>query len=106
MTVHTIPLETSVVNLDAAKAFEGLTSTERQYAHALARADWEGAKICLLQTSPESVPIFALLQLVFSAQPIPDLLAAARAKGMSDDEVERAMCYCAAFYGNVGTCLC
>jgi dipeptidyl-peptidase-3 len=102
MTVHTIPIETSVVNLDATKAFEGLTAAERQYAHALARADWEGAKICLLQTSPESAPIFALLQLVFSAQPVADLLASARAKGMSDDEIEKAMCYCAAFYGNVG----
>ena len=78
MSVHTIPVETSVVCLAAAAAFEGLTPKERAYALAIGRASWEGAKICLLQCSAESAPIFALLQLVFSAQPVGELLAAAK----------------------------
>ena len=102
MSVHTIPADTGVVRLEAAAAFEGLTPTERAYAYALGKADWEGAKICLLQCSAESTPIFSLLQLVFSAQPVADLLAAAAAKGLSDDEVAQAMIYVAAVYGNLG----
>ena len=31
-----------------------------------------------------------------------ELLAAAKANGLSDDEIEQAMIYAAAFYGNVG----
>ena len=102
MSVHTIPVETSVVCLAAAAAFEGLTPKERAYALAIGRASWEGAKICLLQCSAESAPIFSLLQLVFSAQPIDELLTAAKAKGLTEDEASLAMIYVAAFYGNLG----
>lgn len=102
MSIYTIPLETDVVGLDAAIAFANLTPTEKSYAYHLGRADWEGAKICLLQCSPESVPIFALLQLVFAAQPVRELVAAAEAKGLSADEVSKALMYAAAFYGNLG----
>ena len=68
------------------------------------RADWEGAKICLLQTSPEAVPIFALLQLVFSAQPVDELVAAAAAAGVSALEAEQALMYAGmrARVGNLG----
>jgi dipeptidyl-peptidase-3 len=102
MSVHTIPADTPVVELEATKAFGMLTPKEQSYAHALGRADWEGAKICLLQCSAESAPIFSLLQLVFSAQPVAELSAAATAAGLSDGELAQALMYCAAFYGNVG----
>ena len=102
MSVHTIPLDTPVVELDATAAFGMLTATEQAYAHALGRADWEGAKICLLQCSAESTPIFSLLQLVFSAQPVAELTAAATAAGLSEDELAQGLMYAAAFYGNVG----
>ena len=102
MTVHTIPLDTPVVRLEASAAFEMLTPTERAYAHALGKADWEGAKICLLQCSAESVPIFSLLQLVFSAEPVAKLTEAAVAAGLSEEEVSQGMMYVAAFYGNLG----
>jgi len=102
MSVYTIPLETDVVVLEAGDAFNLLTPKEQAYAEALGRADWEGAKICLLQCSAESVPIFALFQLAFSAQPISDLVDAAKVKGMTEDETSKALIYAAAFYGNVG----
>jgi dipeptidyl-peptidase-3 len=101
MSVHTITLETSVVALEATKAFDGLTLAERAYAHALSRADWDGAKICLIQCSVESTAIFALLQLVFAAQPVVELHAAAR-KELSEEEVAQAMMYAASFYANMG----
>merc|ERR1719401_3079539 len=102
MSIYTIPLETEVVRLDASTAFSLLTPAEKNYAHALGRADWEGGKICLLQCSAESVPIFSLLQLVFSAQPVGKLLAAAAEKGLSQKEIDVATMYAAAFYGNIG----
>ena len=138
LSVHTIPQDTSVVVLDATEAFGGLTAKEASYALALAQADWDGAKICLIQTSPESAIIFAMLQLVFcthstlpalpmcplprgclrvsptsgvtccaipvlaAAQPLDDLVAAAKAKGLSDDEIAQVLMYSAAFYGNLG----
>merc|ERR1719450_1894032 len=103
MSIYTIPTKTSVVVLDASQAFSGLTDKERAYAYGLSKADWGGAKICLLQCSPESVPIFALLQLVFSAQPVADLIAAAKEKaGLTQEEVDQAIMCAAAFYGNVG----
>ena len=102
LSIHTIPTETGVACLEADKAWAGLTPKERAYAAALAKADWEGAKICLLQCSLESAPIFCLLQLAFSAQPVPQLLAAGTAAGLTAMELEQAMMYAAAFYGNMG----
>ena len=102
LSIHTIPADAPVVVLEATKAFDGLTPKERAYALALASADWAGAKICLIQTSPESAHIFALLQLIFSAQPVPALLTAAKGLGLTDDEISQAMIYAAAFYGNLG----
>ncbi|KAL3894896.1 MAG: hypothetical protein SGPRY_013678, partial [Prymnesium sp.] len=86
----------------ASTAFKGLTAREKAYAYWIGKASWEGAKICLVQCSPESVPIFSLLQAVFSAQALPTLVSRAEAKGLSEAEIERALIYAAAFYGNMG----
>ena len=102
LSTHTIPADTPVVCLEATAAFNGLTPKEQAYAYHLSKADWEGAKICLIQLSPEAAPIFALLQLVFSAQPVPKLIEAAKAKGLSSEEVDQILMYAAAFYGNLG----
>jgi len=102
MSVHTMPADTPVVVLEASTAFAGLTSKEKAYALHLGRADWEGAKICLIQTSPESAGIFSLLQLCYSAQPVADLVTAAKAAGVSDDECDAALMYSSAFFGNLG----
>jgi dipeptidyl-peptidase-3 len=102
MNVHLIPTETPIVVLDASQAFSGLTPKEQAYAEGLSTADWGGAKICLLQLSPEAPTIFALLQLAFGAQPASELFAAAKEKGLSDEECKQAGIYCAAFYGNFG----
>lgn len=103
MSIYTIPVSTSVVCLEAGTAFNGLTASERAYAFGHSQADWAGAKICLIQCSPECVPIFALLQLAFSAQPVQEIVEAAKEKaGLTQEECDQALMYAAAFYGNLG----
>ena len=91
MTTHTIPSDTPCSVLEATKAFDGLTAKEQAYAFHLSKADWEGAKICLIQTSPEAAPIFSLLQLCFSAQPVAELVEVAKKAGVSSEECDAAL---------------
>ena len=58
--------------------------------------------MCAAPVRLAAAAIFALLQLVFSAQPVAQLEAAAKAKGLSDEDVAEAIMYSAAFYGNLG----
>jgi len=112
-SVHTIPLETPVVELKASKAFEMLTDKEKKYAYGIGKASWEGAKINLIQCSIESVPIFSLLQLLFSAQSVEELIKCATTTTSSDDsnnngaklskeDVAHLILYVATFYNNMG----
>ena len=87
MDSYTIPLDTPVCKLEAREAFEGLTETEKLYCFYLSRASWEGSLICLLQTSPESVPIFLLLNGVFSSQSVGSLREATKEQ-VSEEEFE------------------
>ncbi len=85
MDIHTVPLDTPIVRLEVREAFEGLTEREKLYCYYLARASWEGSVICLVQTSPESPPIFLLLRGLFGSQSIQSLREAVR-HGLSDEE--------------------
>ena len=82
-----VPLDTPVCKLDAREAFNGLEKKEKLYAHYLSRAAWEGANICLLQTSPEAVPIFLLLKEVLSRQSVASLKKATQGE-VSEDEFQ------------------
>lgn len=82
---YTIPLDTPVSALDAEEAFNGLSGDEKHYCHFLSRGSLEGAPICLLQTSPESVPLFLLLRQLFSRQSVASLKAAV-GSNLSEDE--------------------
>lgn len=74
---YIIPADTPISTLDCTKAFEGLTDEEKLYSYHLSRACWEGAVICLYQTSPESPAIFMLFQRLFSAQDLSTLRTSA-----------------------------
>ena len=89
-----IPNEVPFNFLECKKAFAGLTAKEKLYAHYLCRASWQGALICLLQTSPESPGIFLLFQKIFSAESVESFCAAAQQgeSGLSDNEIK--VCYC------------
>lgn len=82
---YTIPLDSPISRLEATQAFKGLTDRERLYCHYLSRAAWEGGQICLLQTSPESPPLFLLLREVFSRQSVVSLREAVK-ESFTDDE--------------------
>lgn len=102
ISLHTIPTATPICALEADETFRGLTDRERWYAYWIARASWDGSLICLTQTSPESAPIFCLLLAAFRAQPIEELLSTALASGLTEEEVNFAMTYAAAFLSNMG----
>ena len=89
---YTVPLDSPISCLDATLSFQGLTAQEKLYCHYLSRAAWEGSYICLLQTSPESVPIFVLLRELFSRQSFSSLRESVK-NLLSDDEfkVSRSM---------------
>lgn len=84
---YTIPLDTPISALEAEEAFNGLSDNEKLYCHFLSRGSWEGAPICLLQTSPESVPLFMLLRELFSRQSVASLRTAV-GSSLSDDEFQ------------------
>jgi dipeptidyl-peptidase-3 len=101
LSTHVILLGTPLSALQAQEAFAGLSAREKLYCHYLARAAWEGAPICLLQTSPESVPVFLLLKEVFSRQ-TPASLRAAVQESVTEDEFRSLLLYTAAVFTNMG----
>ena len=70
---YIISREVDINLLDCRTAFSGLTEKEKFYAHYLCRASWDGAFICLLQTSPESPGIFLLLHQLFHGETVEEL---------------------------------
>ena len=101
LSTHILPLATPLSRLEADEAFSGLSAEEKLYCHYLSRAAWEGAPICLLQTSPESVPIFLLLKELFSRQS-PASLRAAVESSVSEDEFRALLLYAASMFSNTG----
>ncbi len=59
----------SVAQLEWTEAFKLLTRKERLYAYHVGKAAWEGAKICLLQTSAESPAISRCVAIAHGRQP-------------------------------------
>lgn len=91
MDIYTVPLDTPIVRLEVREAFDGLTEKERLYCYYLTRAAWEGSVICLLQTSPESPPIFLLLRGVLGSQSLHSLREATQ-RSLSDEEFKVFVC--------------
>ena len=101
LSSYTLPLNTPLSCLQAEEAFNGLSDKEKLYCHFLSRAAWEGAPICLLQTSPESVPIFLLLKELFSRQS-PSSLREAVGGVVSEEEFQAVMLYASGVFTNMG----
>ena len=76
--------------LDCKKALNALSSKEKLYAHYLSRASWEGARICLIQTSPESPGIFLLFQKLFAAESVQSFYTSASKdeSGLTFEEIK------------------
>lgn len=99
---HVLPLDQPVSHLEIKTAFTGLTHKERLYAHHLSKAAWAGGLITLLQTSPESGPVFVLLHRLFSSQEPAALKSAALEAGLTEDDVTALFVYAAGVFSNAG----
>ncbi|XP_019868430.1 dipeptidyl peptidase 3 isoform X2 [Aethina tumida] len=97
-----LPNEQPVVALEVQSAFSCLTDKEKMYAHYLSKASWVGGLITLLQTSPESGPIFVMLHKLFSAQSPNDFKQLALSNGFSEDEITALFVYAAGVFSNSG----
>ncbi|CAG9821296.1 unnamed protein product [Phaedon cochleariae] len=91
-----------VVNLEIKSAFNGLSTKEKLYAHHISKASWHGGLITLLQTSPESGPLFVLLHKLFTAQSPLQFKAAAVQAGFTEDEVKALLVYACGVFCNAG----
>lgn len=99
---HILPLDQPVSHLEVKTAFTGLTEKEKLYAHHLSKAAWTGGLITLLQTSPESGPVFVLLHRLFSNQEPSVFKSAALEAGFTEDEVTAFFVYAAGVFSNAG----
>jgi dipeptidyl-peptidase III len=98
-----LPAQTPFNFLQCQEAFNKLSITEKVYAHYMSEASWCGGPICLLQTSPESPPLFILAIAIFTNESIDHLhKKAVEEWGISEDDVNGIFLYLAAFFGNLG----
>lgn len=99
---YILPNEQPIICLEAQKAFGNLTQKEKLYAHHISKASWHGGLVTLLQTSPESAPIFVLLHKLFRTQHPEDFKAVALKSNFTDDEVKALFVYACGVFTNAG----
>lgn len=99
---YILPNEQPIICLEAQKAFDNLTQKEKLYAHHISKASWHGGLITLLQTSPESAPIFVLLHKLFHTQNPEDFKAIALKSNFSEDEIKALFVYACGVFSNAG----
>lgn len=85
-TLYTLPNDQPVVALECDTAFKSLTQKEKLYSHYLSQAAWNGGLIVLIQTSPESPLIFALLQKIFLSESLEDLENSSVRAGVTQEQ--------------------
>ncbi|KAJ8984299.1 hypothetical protein NQ317_012269 [Molorchus minor] len=99
---YVLPNDQPVVELEVTAAFNGLTPKEKQYAHHISLASWNGGLVTLLQTSPESAPAFVLFHKLFSTQSTVEFRALALESGFTEDDVLALFVYVCGLFCNAG----
>ncbi|XP_043934153.1 dipeptidyl peptidase 3 [Protopterus annectens] len=99
---YILPNDIGISLLPCKEAFQLLTKKEQLYAHYLSRASWYGGLIVLVQTSPESPPIYILLMKLFRAQSPTELEPIALSVGLTVDEYQALLVYAAGIFSNMG----
>lgn len=99
---YILPLDQPVSCLEVETAFAGLTSQERFYAHHISKAAWVGGLVTLLQTSPESAPIFVLLHKLFRAEKPAEFRTIALAAGFVEEDITALFVYACGVFSNSG----
>lgn len=93
-----IPITTNIHHIECPASFKQLTRQEKLYAYYLARASWEGSKICWFQRSYESPALLVLLKLLYSSQP----LATIKPLFSEEAKYRQLLAYSAAVFQNCG----
>lgn len=99
---YILPNEQPIICLEAQKAFENLSLKEKLYAHYISSASWHGGLITLLQTSPESGPLFVFLHKLFGAQSAQKFKEVALKNNFTKDEVGALFVYACGVFCNAG----
>lgn len=97
-----LPFDQPIVSLEVTSAFEGLSDKEKSYAHHISQASWVGGLINLVQTSPESAPIFVLLHKLFAGQSPKQFKEEALKAGFTAEEVQALFIYACGVFSNGG----
>ena len=93
-----IPVDASIHSIDASNSWSHLEDNEKKYAYYMARAAWEGSKICWFQRSYESPALLVLLKLVFAH----GVQSLKEQSGVSDTEWKQFTVYSASVFQNCG----
>ncbi|KAG7098384.1 hypothetical protein E1B28_000342 [Marasmius oreades] len=81
-------------SLNVAQSFAQLSSKEKKYTHFVSEAAWAGARIIQAQWTPEAIPLYDLLILIFSENgKLADLPSIKSKSGVMDEEWEDLMQY-------------
>ena len=97
---ETIPHDAPVHAIKCPTSWSQLNSSEQLYAYYMARAAWEGSKICWFQRSYESPALLVLFKLVFAEGT--QNLKASTSDLVSELEWKQMVSYSAAVFQNCG----